>query len=79
MLRPDRLTAAMSKFVATSIGTNFITSQSFDLERSFEVSIIPYISQTLRQHPTACGAKGSLKVGHSHLPCLHVVHKTLVA
>ena len=40
VLRPDRLTAAMSKFVASSIGPEFIASQPFDLERSFQVGTI---------------------------------------
>ena len=35
-LRPDRLTAAMARFVAASIGAHYTTSQAFDLERSFQ-------------------------------------------
>jgi len=38
-LRPDRLTAALSKFVAGSIGPQFIASQPFSLERSFQVGL----------------------------------------
>jgi len=34
-LRPDRLTAAMGKFVTNVIGGRYVTSQPFDLERSF--------------------------------------------
>lgn len=36
-LRPDRLTAAMQRFVANTIGKEFTSSQQFDLERSFAV------------------------------------------
>jgi hypothetical protein len=35
-LRPDRLTAAMGRFVTNTIGSRYITSQPFDLERSFQ-------------------------------------------
>lgn len=38
-LRPDRLTAAMSKFVAATLGKEYVTSQSYNLERSFQVGI----------------------------------------
>ena len=38
-LRPDRLTAAMQRFVANTIGKEFTSSQQFDLERSFAVGI----------------------------------------
>ena len=34
-LRPDRLTAAMKKFVTNIIGAKYVTSQPYDLERSF--------------------------------------------
>lgn len=34
-LRPDRLTAAMKKFVTNMIGAKYVTSQPYDLERSF--------------------------------------------
>jgi dynein heavy chain len=34
-LRPDRLTAAMRKFVAGMIGPHYVASQPYDLERSF--------------------------------------------
>ncbi|KAF5834390.1 hypothetical protein DUNSADRAFT_8976 [Dunaliella salina] len=37
-LRPDRLTSAMTKFVATMLGEKFVTSQPYDLERSFQDS-----------------------------------------
>jgi hypothetical protein len=37
-LRPDRLTAAMRKFVTNMIGTKYVTSQPYDLERSFQDS-----------------------------------------
>uniref|UniRef100_A0A061SKG9 Flagellar outer dynein arm heavy chain beta n=1 Tax=Tetraselmis sp. GSL018 TaxID=582737 RepID=A0A061SKG9_9CHLO len=37
-LRPDRLTAAMATFVKNSIGVEYITSQPFNLERSFQDS-----------------------------------------
>eukprot|EP00983_Pelagomonas_calceolata_P123868 1161047-Pelagomonas_calceolata.AAC.53 len=36
-LRPDRLTSAMTKFVAAMLGDKFVTSQPYDLERSFQV------------------------------------------
>lgn len=41
ILRPDRLTAALSHFVAGVIGLQYITSQSFSLERSFQASSHP--------------------------------------
>lgn len=34
-LRPDRLTAAMTKFVQNTIGPNYTNSLQFDLERSY--------------------------------------------
>jgi dynein heavy chain len=37
-LRPDRLTAAMKKFVTNMIGSKYVTSQPYDLERSFQDS-----------------------------------------
>ncbi|KAF6251999.1 flagellar outer dynein arm heavy chain beta [Scenedesmus sp. NREL 46B-D3] len=37
-LRPDRLTAAMRKFVTNMIGSKYVTSQPYDLERSFQDS-----------------------------------------
>lgn len=39
-LRPDRLTAAMQRFVANTIGKEYTASQQYDLERSFQVSIL---------------------------------------
>lgn len=36
-LRPDRLTAAMQRFVANTIGKEYTASQPYDLERSFQV------------------------------------------
>ena len=36
-LRPDRLTAAMSRFVSNTLGKHYVTAMPFDLERSFEV------------------------------------------
>lgn len=44
-LRPDRLTSAMTKFVATMLGDKFVNSQPYDLERSFAVSLCE------REHP----------------------------
>ena len=38
-LRPDRLTAAMQRFVANTIGKEYTASQPFDLERSYAVSM----------------------------------------
>lgn len=38
-LRPDRLTAAMSRFVSTTLGKHYVTAMPFDLERSFEVQL----------------------------------------
>lgn len=38
-LRPDRLTAAMAKFVTNTIGKPYVTSNPFDLETSFKASI----------------------------------------
>ena len=37
-LRPDRLTAAMQRFVANTIGKEYTASQQYDLERSFQVT-----------------------------------------
>jgi hypothetical protein len=37
-LRPDRLTSAMTKFVSSMLGQKFVTSQPYDLERSFQDS-----------------------------------------
>ncbi len=37
-LRPDRLTAAMKKFVTAVIGSKYVTSQAYDLDRSFKDS-----------------------------------------
>ena len=37
VLRPDRLTSALQRFVASFMGTEYTVSQPFDLERSFEV------------------------------------------
>lgn len=37
-LRPDRLTSAMSRFVTSMIGAKYVTSQPYDLERSFQDS-----------------------------------------
>ncbi len=42
-LRPDRLTAAMSMFVGNMLGKEHVTSQSFNLERSFAVSGHPWL------------------------------------
>ena len=36
-LRPDRLTAALAKFVANVMGPQYIASQPFSLDRSFQV------------------------------------------
>lgn len=35
-LRPDRLTAALTKFVAATLGREYTTSQPYSLERSFQ-------------------------------------------
>ena len=51
-LRPERLTSALSKFVAAAIGPGYITSQPFSLERSFQVSIILHLPTDL---PLAIG------------------------
>ena len=45
-LRPERLTAALSRFVAAAIGSQYITSQPFSLERSFQVSNLLYLKAT---------------------------------
>ena len=37
-LRPDRLTAAMSRFVSNTLGKHYVTAMPFDLERSFQVT-----------------------------------------
>ena len=47
-LRPERLTEALSKFVAAAIGQGYITSQPFSLERSFQVSSILCLPTNLR-------------------------------
>lgn len=38
-LRPDRLTAAMSRFVSNTLGKHYVTAKPFDLERSFQVCL----------------------------------------
>jgi dynein heavy chain len=43
-LRPDRLTSAMTKFVAAMLGDKFVTSQPYDLERSFQVCVCVPVS-----------------------------------
>ena len=50
-LRPDRLTAALSRFVAGNIGQQYVTSQPFSLERSFQVRTLcePLCSRTSRR------------------------------
>lgn len=35
-LRPDRLTAALAKFVGTTIGKKYTASQPYNLEKSFQ-------------------------------------------
>ena len=40
-LRPDRLTAAMSRFVSNTLGKHYVTAMPFDLERSFQVLPTP--------------------------------------
>ena len=40
-LRPDRLTAAMSRFVATTLGKHYVTAKPFNLEASFQVCSPP--------------------------------------
>ena len=42
-LRPDRLTAAMAKFVTKTIGQQYVSSQPFDLELSFQVISICHV------------------------------------
>lgn len=37
-LRPDRLTSAMGRFVTSMIGSRYVTSQPYDLDRSFQDS-----------------------------------------
>ncbi len=49
-LRPDRLTAAMQRFVANTIGKEFTSSQQFDLERSFQVGKHSSFSPTHSQN-----------------------------
>lgn len=39
-LRPERLTAALSRFVAAAIGPQYITSQPFSLDRSFQARLL---------------------------------------
>jgi hypothetical protein len=46
VLRADRLMSAMSRFVSGVLGPEFVTSQAFDLERSYQVCL-PYCSSAL--------------------------------
>ena len=39
VLRADRLMSAMSRFVSGVLGPEFVTSQAFDLERSYQVRV----------------------------------------
>lgn len=52
-LRPDRLTAALARFVAGTIGQQFVTSQPFSLDRSFQV-ILPHSPRTPEQPGSRC-------------------------
>ena len=36
-VRPDRLTSAMARFVTGLLGAKYVTSQPYDLERSYQV------------------------------------------
>ncbi len=36
-LRPDRLTASILQFVSNTLGKEYVVSQPFNLERSFQV------------------------------------------
>ena len=36
-VRPDRLTSAMSRFVTGLLGAKYVTSNAYDLERSYAV------------------------------------------
>lgn len=56
-LRPDRLTAAMSKFVANTMGKEYVTSQPFNLERSFQAS--PSATLLLASVAVACCLLGA--------------------
>lgn len=49
-LRPDRLTAAMQRFVANTIGKEYTASQQYDLERSYQASIVKQIATCLVSH-----------------------------
>lgn len=82
-LRPERLTAALSRFVAAAIGQQYITSQPFSLERSFQVKRFAchpeYITLSIKlitlsckicQLSSQCGIL--LSVGNRHLAHLNV-------
>jgi len=70
-LRPDRLTAAMSKFVANTMGKEYVTSQPFNLERSFQASPCP--ARLLAGVAAACRLLGAALRPYSAfgLPCCH--------
>jgi hypothetical protein len=57
-LRPDRLTAAMARYVANVLGAQYITSAPFELERSFQARARRMAVQ--RAIITACAPKISL-------------------
>lgn len=62
VLRPDRLTAAMTRFVAGVLGPDLIASQAFDLERSFQVCTLrrSQVMWMARMYPAATQALASL-------------------
>jgi hypothetical protein len=80
-LRPDRLTAAMRKFVTNMIGTKYVTSQPYDLERSFQdsspgtpifVFLSPGVDVVSQQQNSICRLSRLGPAGC--LTCLEVAH-----
>lgn len=72
-LRPDRLTAAMQRFVANTIGKEYTASQPYDLERSFQVSSLHHRASSNCQHLTAtCSCKVALSRSNDRLDVAYV-------
>ena len=55
VLRADRLMSAMSRFVSGVLGSEFVTSQAFDLERSYQVALLAPQMRTIGIETACCG------------------------
>lgn len=65
-LRPDRLTSAMSRFVTGLLGSKYVSSQPFDLERSYQVR-----PPSMRHHPLTISPSGHFTMTCSSSSCSH--------